>query len=159
MIAQANNEHQRALVAACGLCGMRIAEALSIKASDFNTQTENITVLIRGKGDKQRRVPVSNLAWEYLKMPVFRSFCNGDTRVIPMQDRNARAIITRLASKAELVRRVASHDLRATFATAVYDKTLDQRLVQELLGHSSGAQTEIYIGRTVNQLRAGVELG
>jgi site-specific recombinase XerD len=57
-----------------------------------------------------------------------------------------------------LRRHVSSHDLRATFATAVFDKTLDQKLVQDLLGHAYGSTTELYLGRSMHQFRNGVEL-
>jgi site-specific recombinase XerD len=156
MILHAHDERHAALIALCGLCGLRIAEALEVRASDFDLH--HMTLTVRGKGDKQRIVPVSTYAWDVLQRPVARSFCASDKPVIGLQDRHARAIVTRLGIKAGLVRHVASHDLRATFATAVYDKTQDQRLVQLLLGHASGSTTEIYIGRTFDQMKAGVEL-
>lgn len=156
MIACANNERHAALVALCGLCGLRIAEALAVKPADFDLHTMMLTVY--GKGEKARLVPVSNIAWEILQIPVTRAYVNGGGQVVDLKDRFARALITRLGERAGLRRHVASHDLRATFATEVYDRTLDQRLVQELLGHASGVTTELYIGRTNAQLHAGVEL-
>ena len=51
-----------------------------------------------------------------------------------------------LLGRLVLSRRVASHDLRATFATAAYNKSLNLRAVQRLLGHASSAQTEVYTG-------------
>lgn len=156
MIACAGNERHAALVALCGLCGLRVAEALAVRPSDFDLHAMMLT--IRGKGDKSREVPVSSVAWEVLQLPVTRAYVNGGEEVVGLKDRFARALITRLGERAGLRRRVASHDLRATFATEVYNKTLDQRLVQELLGHASGTTTEIYIGRSSAQLHAGVEL-
>jgi site-specific recombinase XerD len=156
MILHSHNERHAALVALCGLCGLRIAEALAVRPSDFDLH--EMTLVVRGKGDKQRIVPVSSYAWSVLQLPVTRAFCNGDVEVVGLKDRFARALITRLAIRAGLKRHVASHDLRATFATAVYDRTQDQRLVQMLLGHASGVTTEIYIGRSFDQFKAGVEL-
>lgn len=156
MIEVARTEQQAALVALCGLCGLRVAEALSVRPSHFDL--DEMTLTIHGKGAKQRVVPVSTYAWKVLQTPVTRAWTKGDIPVIGLKDRFARATITRLGVKARLRRHVASHDLRATFATEVYNKTLDQRLVQELLGHSSGATTEIYIERNKEQLRNGVEL-
>jgi site-specific recombinase XerD len=117
-----------------------------------------MTLTVYGKGEKERIVPISNAAWEIIQIPVIRSFVGEDAPVVGLRDRYARAVITRLAVQAGLRRRVSSHDLRATFATAVYDKTLDQKLVQDLLGHSYGSTTEIYLGRSTHQLRDGVEL-
>lgn len=156
MIAVARKPEHAALVALCGLCGCRVAEALAVRPSDFNLET--MMLLIRGKGDKQREVPVSNLAWRFLQNSVARAMIAGDIPVVGLKDRFARRVITSLGVKAELNRHVASHDLRATFATAVYDKTLDQRLVQELLGHSNGSTTEIYIAVSDHAKRNGVEL-
>lgn len=156
MIEVARDDRHAALIALCGLCGLRVGEALAVKPSDFDL--EEMTLAVNGKGEKMRRVPVSSFAWDVLQRPVVRAFCAGDVPVVGLKDRFARALITNLAIRARLRRHVASHDLRATFATEVYNKTLDQRLVQTLLGHANGSTTEIYIGRSNEQLRAGVEL-
>lgn len=156
MIAYAHSERHAALVALCGLCGLRISEALKVRPSHFDLN--EMTLTVHGKGDKERVVPVAPAAWEILQMPVIRAFIEHDALVVGLRDRYARAVVTRLAMQAGLRRRVSSHDLRATFATAVYDKTLDQRLVQELLGHANGTTTEIYTQRTIPQMRNGVDL-
>lgn len=136
--------------------GLRVAEALSVRGYDFDL--ERMTLTVRGKGDKERIVPVNEPAWDALVMPVARSIMAGGVEpVVGLKDRFARRVVTELGVKAGLQRHISSHDLRATFATAVYDKSLDQRVVQELLGHSSGQTTEVYIGRTANQMRAAVE--
>lgn len=157
MISYAGNERQAALIALCGLCGLRIAEALTVKPSDFDLHS--MFLIVRGKGDKQRKVPVSRQAWQVLHKPVLEAYCEGNDReIVRLQDRHARAIVTALGVKAGLRRRVSSHDLRATFATEVYNRTKDQRLVQVLLGHASGTTTEIYIGVTDEKMHDGVEL-
>jgi integrase len=155
MIEVCNDDRHKALVVLCGLLGLRMAEALAVRAEDFNFEEQVLTV--RGKGDKVREVPVSSFAWEVIQMAVFRAYCE-QRKVVNLRDRFARALITRLGVRAGLRRHIASHDLRATFATEVYNKTRDQRLVQELLGHASGTQTEVYILRNRDQLKAGVEL-
>jgi integrase len=156
MIAYAHTDRHAALVALCGLCGLRVSEALGVRASHFDL--DEMTLTVYGKGEKERIVPVSNVAWEIIQIPVIRSFVSEDAPVVGLRDRYARAIITRLAVKAGLRRHVSSHDLRATFATADFDKTLDQKLVQDLLGHAYGSTTELYLGRSMHQFRNGVEL-
>lgn len=156
MIAHAKKDNHAALIALCGLCGLRVAEALEIRAGDFDLN--DMMLYVRGKGDKERMVPVSTLAWDVLSKSVTRSFCSNNAPVVGLKDRFARTVITNLAVRAGLQRHVASHDLRATFATAVYNKTMNARLVQELLGHSNGATTEIYIGVSRVQLHTGVEI-
>ena len=156
MLAATRNERQRCLVALCGMVGLRMAEALSVTAKDFTFQGTEVWLTVRGKGERTRTVPVSEEAYDQIIKPLVRAMSHGG-EVVGLKDRFARRMITDLGEKAQLKRRVASHDLRATFATAVYDKTKDQRLVQWLLGHSSGRTTEGYIGVAQAQMRAGVE--
>lgn len=163
LIAATDNERQRGMIALCGMVGLRMAETLAVEADDFEFQSPGITVpgfgntpmlKVRGKGDVTRVVPVSEEAMQYLYLPIARSAGKGP--IIPLQDRFARRRVTDLGVKAGLMRRIASHDLRATFATAVYDTTKDQRLVQMLLGHKSGRTTEGYIGVKVEAMRDAV---
>lgn len=151
------NPVQRTLVALCGMCGLRVSEALAVRPSHFDLGTEKIMLHVFGKGGKERKVPVSSEAWRIMQDAVARAFVENDRLVITFKDRFARALITSLGERAKLKRRVASHDLRATFATALYDETLDQRLVQEVLGHATGAQTEIYTQPNMDRARRGVE--
>lgn len=155
LVAATDVQQRKCLIALCGLVGCRVGEALSIVPTSFETST--MTLVIRGKGDKERRVPVSTEAWEILEKSVIRAFVAGTT-VVNMQDRNARKVITTLGLRAGLRRHISSHDLRATFGTEVYNKTGDIRLVQELLGHANVTQTEVYIGVSDGALRKAVEL-
>lgn len=155
LIAVTNNEKQKALVALCGLCGLRVAEALAVEPENFDLQF--MRLLVRGKGDKMRVVPISPEAWEILSRPVTRAFVAGSRApVVGLKDRFARRVITELGTRAGLQRHISSHDLRATFATEVYNNTLDIRLVQELLGHASSQTTELYTGVHQDKLREAV---
>lgn len=156
LIAAATHEKHRTLIALCGFCGLRVAEALAVEPGDFNL-TE-MTLTVRGKGDVTRIVPVSTVAWEFLCLPVTRAWVGGGGPIVGLKDRFARRVITDLGVRAGLKRSISSHDLRATFATAVYDGCKDQRVVQELLGHANGSTTELYIGRTREQMASAVEL-
>jgi site-specific recombinase XerD len=157
LLAVTKNQKQRALIALCALCGCRVSEALSIREQDFDLIEMLLT--IRGKGDKFRVVPVSEAAWSILAESVTRARVTGCTEpIVGLKDRFARRIITELGERAGLKRRISSHDLRATFATEVYNKTLDIRVVQELLGHSSSQTTETYTAKTMNEMRRAVEL-
>lgn len=156
IIEATDNEKQRALVALCGYVGCRVAEALQVKPSDFDLR--NMKLTIRGKGDKTRVVPVSQRAWEVLAGSIGRAFVSGDAEVVGLRDRFARRVITELGEKAGLKRRIASHDLRATLATYVYDKTRNFRLVQEIMGHASSKTTELYIGVEFEAIRGAMEI-
>lgn len=156
LISVANNEKQKALIALCGFCGLRVSEALKVKPSHFDLN--EMTLRVFGKGDKERLVPVSAVAWETLQMPVTRAFVEGDRLVVGLHDRFARRVITELGVRAGLKRRIASHDLRATFATYLSSQGVHLRTIQELLGHANSTTTEIYTGVSNAQMRAAVEL-
>lgn len=151
----ARAENQRSLIALCGLCGCRVGEALSIRPSHFDMT--NMLLTIPGKGEKTRIVPVSNFAWEVLATPVGRAFIEGDREVVGLRDRFARRVITTLGERAGLKRAISSHDLRATFATEAYNLTKDIRAVQELLGHATSKQTEVYTLASLEAMRQAVE--
>lgn len=146
MLNVSRNAEQRALVGLCGLAGLRIGEALAMKVNWFNPSVMRLTV--RGKGDKERVVPVSPRCWDSIS-EAYTLAMVGDKKLIHYEDRSARKAITAIGRRAQLSRKIASHDLRATFATEVYNRTGNQRVVQELLGHANGSTTEVYIG--VNQ--------
>jgi site-specific recombinase XerD len=156
LIEVASNERQKAMIALCGLQGLRIAEALATRPSDFDLNEMCLTV--RGKGDKTRVIPVSSNSWNILAVPVTRAFVEGDREVVGLRDRFARRVVTRLGEKAGLRRAISSHDLRSTFATEVYNKTQDIRLVQELLGHASVTTTEVYTLVGLDNMRKAIEL-
>lgn len=157
MIEAAEKINQKAVVAFGGFVGCRIAETLAVTAADFNFG--EMTLTIRGKGDKQRIVPVSDEAWTVIQRPVLDTAIRDmNAPVIDYKDRFARKVVTDLGNRADLTRSVSSHDLRATFATAVYDKTKDIRLVQELLGHASSQTTELYTGVKLESMRSAVNL-
>jgi site-specific recombinase XerD len=154
MIEVASNSELKALVALMGFVGLRVHEALAMQTTWLDPKTMQLTV--RGKGDKFRIVPVSKRAWDLISDAFTKAMC-GDGTLIHYEDRSARKAITMMGQRARLSRSVSSHDLRATFATEVYNRTLDQRVVQELLGHSSSTQTEVYIGVKHYAMAAGVE--
>lgn len=153
LIGVCRNDKQRALIAMCGLVGARVSEALIVTPSDF--YLDSGTVLIHGKGDKDRVVPVSEEAQEVLMPAITRAFIY-DTKVVNLRDRYARRCITDMGVRAGLKRHISSHDLRATYATEVYNRTLDLRLVQELLGHSSSQTTEVYTKVHSEKMQAAV---
>lgn len=155
MIECAKNHEQAALATLGGFLGLRISESLSVMTTSFDLDEMMLTV--RGKGDKTRSIPVSDEAWNYLVPAYALAMNKPDRRLISYKDRFARQIITNLGLRAGLQRKVVSHDLRATFGTAVLDKTNNIRVAQELLGHASVETTQIYTGVGVAQMREAVQ--
>jgi integrase/recombinase XerC len=153
MIEAARNDEQRALIALTGMCGLRITEAREVDpVADFDLQ--EMTLSVRGKGDRTRVVPISKEAWSIMCPRVIEARINGEPTVITFTDRYARDIISSLGVRAKVKRPVSSHDMRATFATLAYNHSGgDIRAVQELLGHASVVQTQLYTGVTMEGMR------
>lgn len=145
---------RRALVALTGLCGLRVGEAIAIRSENIDRTEQALRFM--GKGDRQRTVPVSDVAWTII-LDAARVTPPGET-IVGLKDRRARSTITQLAERAALSRRVSSHDCRATLATAAFDKCKNIRVVQELLGHASPEQTQVYTGVEASAMRDAVEV-
>lgn len=146
--------HEEALIGLCGLAGLRVHEARRVRPSDLDLQTMTLTV--HGKGGKIRYVPVSARCWSAI-MGAFVETFEADTLLCPFSDRTARALVTRLGKAANLRREIASHDLRATFATIIQSETQDIMVVKELLGHASITTTQIYTQAQMQAMRKAVE--
>jgi site-specific recombinase XerD len=151
MLEGSDDDQTRVLLGLCGLCGLRISEALSVAPRDFDLDKRVIHV--RGKGDAERKVPFSEEAFDVFAIRL----ATVDERLplVGFNDRWARKLITTLGERV-LNRSIASHDLRKTFGTAVNDK-YGLRTAQELLGHASVRTTESYTLVTFETMRAAVE--
>lgn len=153
MLALTKTPTQAALVAFTGLLGLRVGEARSVTAANVNEPERTLTV--RGKGDRSRTIPISTHAWDALQ-PALRLATAGRP-IVDLPDRTARNALTSLGKEAGLARRISSHDMRATLATAAYNGTRDLRVVQELLGHASSSTTECYTGVSQDSMRSALE--
>jgi len=147
ILAICKTDDHRALVVLTGFCGLRVSEARSIKPWSFvDDGNGNITVYVRGKGDKERYVPVAPSAWAILDY-IIKKYQWGPERtefLVNLSDRGARLALTRLGKEAGVTRNVASHDFRMTFGSTVYKSSQDLRTTQELLGHASPNTTMGY---------------
>lgn len=141
----------RALVALLGCEGMRLHEALELPVEQIDLDKMSITIW--GKGNKVRTIPITMRAFEHLAPQIINARLAGRPNLMTLSDRGSRAMITELGVKARLSRPIASHDLRATFATILYNETKDIRLVQGWLGHATITTTQGYIGLTLDQMR------
>lgn len=152
-----NRDEHKLLIIFTGLHGARVSEARDVKPVDIDLVKR--TIKLYGKGGKIRYVPISDYAWKLLLPLIVVPMATAPNEpIIKIGDRSARAAITELGIRAGLSRLISSHDLRATFATHVYRKTKDIRLVQELLGHASSHQTELYIEVDENSMRSAVNI-
>lgn len=132
--------------------GMRVSEILALKAEYVNLQDGWVRVL--GKGSKERLIPVHERALSLLKQFLqirqqrFPHAADGEVFLNRRGRRLSRVQFWRdlqaLAKRAGLEGKVHPHVLRHTFATHMLQGGADLRSVQEMLGHSSLATTQIY---------------
>lgn len=151
MIEEARKPEHKALVTLIGLLGLRCGEALKVRPSDIDE--DSMTMRVRGKGDKDRIVPVHDRAYEAL-LPRLVQCWGDDGLLVPMHDRTARRAWTGIARRAGITKPSSTHDGRMTFGTVAYNNSGgDIRAVQELLGHSSVNTTENYTEVNMDKMR------
>jgi integrase/recombinase XerD len=153
----------RALLEVLYGTGARISEAVGLDVDDLDTVDG--TVLLRGKGSKERLVPVGSYALEAVDAYLVRGrpelvVAGSGTPALFLNARGGRlsrqsawAVLVRAAERAGVTRDVSPHTLRHSFATHLLDGGADVRVVQELLGHASVTTTQIYTLVTVDNLR------
>ncbi len=151
----------RALLEVLYSTGARISEAvgLDIDAVDVSTRS----VLLDGKGGKQRLVPIGRPALAALDAWLVRGRPALLTRGTPavfltarggrLSRQSAWQVLARAGERAGLTAAVSPHTLRHSFATHLLDGGADVRVVQELLGHASVTTTQVYTLVTVDSLR------
>lgn len=150
-----HGDRNSGLIGLCALAGLRISEARAVRFSHFKCTTELTTLEVRGKGDKRRVVPISRELFAILTPRICATFTT-DEIMYEVDDRTARAMITRVGRQVGLKRPISSHDLRMTFATHIYGQTKDIRLVQELLGHADTKTTTRYIEVPMDAMKSAV---
>jgi integrase/recombinase XerD len=156
----------RALLELLYSTGSRISEAVGLDVDDIDTQARS--VLLHGKGGKQRLVPVGRPAVQALDAYLVRgrpelARRGRGTFAAPAVFLNARGgrlsrqsawqVLQDAAERAGITAGVSPHMLRHSFATHLLEGGADVRVVQELLGHASVTTTQIYTLVTVHALR------
>lgn len=140
--------------------GMRISELCSLKVNDVNLYDG--TILIYGKGSKERRIqignePVINILMEYNEhFSEYRQSCDNffvNQSGKALSDQAIRRMINKYTSLASIEQHITPHMFRHTFATSLLEADVDIRYIQEMLGHSSINITEIYTHVTVAKQR------
>ena len=146
--------------------GARISELMDLTVDEVSTLSPEVPILrLRGKGNKERLVPVGKHALSALESYLVRSrpvlalsgkgtaavFLNARGGALSRQ--SAWAILQEAAERAGLKGKVSPHTMRHSFATHLLENGADVRVVQELLGHASVTTTQIYTMVTVDQLR------
>ena len=153
----------RALLEVLYGTGARISEAVGLDVDDLDTVDR--TVLLRGKGGKERIVPVGSYAVDAVADYLTRArpdlvAAGKGTPALFLNARGGRlsrqsawTVLVKAAERAGVTTDVSPHTLRHSFATHLLDGGADVRVVQELLGHASVTTTQVYTLVTVDNLR------
>lgn len=159
----------RAILELLYASGLRVSELCSLDLDDLDLA--NRTLIVVGKGRKERKVPFGAPAADALttyirsaRIDLLESSQNPpepaalfvNSRGRRIGPRSVRAMITKY-TRAEGMKEISPHDLRHSFATHLLDGGADLRSVQELLGHENLATTQIYTHVSTERLRAVYE--
>ncbi|QYG11457.1 site-specific tyrosine recombinase XerD [Microbacterium sp. PAMC22086] len=152
----------RALLELLYATGARVSEAIDLDVDDL---AHGDVLRLRGKGSKERIVPLGSYARTavdaYLTRvrPGLAMKGRASARLFlgargaPLSRQSAWLVIRAAAERAQITTDVSPHTLRHSFATHLLQGGADVRVVQELLGHSSVATTQIYTHVSVDALR------
>ena len=130
---------------------MRISELCSLGLNDIDLQER--TILIYGKGSKERRLQIGNDDVANILKMYKKSFQDeirqsahffANQNGSPLSDQSVRRLINKYSSLAAIELHITPHMFRHTFATSLLEADVDIRYIQEMLGHSSINVTEIY---------------
>lgn len=154
----------RAMMELLYTSGVRVSELTGLNIDDIDFAQSQM--LVRGKGKKERIVPVGTLALtavnnyierrgeltkkkveDHIKKPLFVSRIG--TRLTP---RSVGRIIDKYVRMSGINRKISPHTLRHTFATHLMDAGADLRIIQELLGHESLSTTQKYTSASISRL-------
>jgi integrase/recombinase XerC len=159
-------QRNQALIEVLYGTGIRVSECCNIQLSDIDLYIG--TVLVHGKGGKQRYVPFGSYAHDAIEIYINdgrksllnklskqdqHSYLFVNHRGSPLTDRGVRHVLNELIKKASLTLHIHPHMFRHTFATHLLNEGADMRSVQELLGHSHLSSTQVYTHVTKEHLK------
>jgi len=162
---KAEAQRDRAIMETLYGCGLRVSELINLEISKYFPDEGYLVV--HGKGDKERMVPVSEVAVEeiadWLKDRARMSVRPGDENILFLNRRGARLtrqrafqIVRGLAEAAGIRKTISPHTLRHSFATHLLEGGANLRAIQQMLGHESIATTQIYLHLDRTALRADI---
>ena len=156
----------RAMLEVMYASGLRVSELLSMEKKNLSLEKKMIRIF--GKGAKERYVPISDFAMEYLLKYIneVRNHCKKrDSKYIfineegkPLSRQFFWKTIKKYALQSGISDNVTPHTLRHCFATHLLENGADLRAVQEMLGHSSINTTQIYTHVSTKRIRSAYDL-
>lgn len=164
-LSKAEGARNRAIIEVLFSCGLRVSELVNMKLSDL--YLEDRVLLVRGKGNKERLVPVSSKAIADLKRWFFdRNLMKikpGEDDYVFLNRRGAHLTRTMIlimvklqAEEAGIKKTISPHTFRHSFATALLQGGADLRSIQAMLGHEKIDSTLVYTHISNEQLRKAI---
>lgn len=158
-------QRNRAILEVLYGCGLRVSELINLKISDLFLEDEYL--IVTGKGNKQRLVPLSKSAISEIKKYMLDrnllSIKRGEEDILFLNRFGKRLtrvmifyIIKKHADLANINKPISPHTLRHSFATHLLEGGANLRVIQELLGHESLSTTEIYTHLDIDFLRSEI---
>lgn len=154
-LSHGQGQRNRAIIEVLYGCGLRVSELVELKLSQVFEQEEYIVVV--GKGDKQRLVPISQEALTQINLYLEQTRSNQVTQpgcedILFLNRRGNKLtrvmifyIVKELCELAGIRKTVSPHTLRHSFATHLLEGGANLRAIQQMLGHESIETTEIYV--------------
>ncbi len=156
-------QRNRAIIETLYGCGLRVSELVTLKLSQLFFDERY--VLIQGKGNKQRVVPISPVAIEQINLYIeqtrsHQTVQRGSEDILFLNRRGAMLtrqmifhIVKQLCELAGVRKVISPHTLRHSFATHLLEGGANLRAIQQMLGHESITTTEIYVHIDRTRLR------
>ena len=147
--------------------GLRVSELINLEKRSINFEEKLIT--LKGKGNKERFVPLNYIALEYLNNYLSQ---NKNNKVFPkskylfINKKDGKPLtrqyffveLNKYAKRAGIDKKISPHTLRHSFATHLLENGADLRVVQELLGHSKIETTQIYTHLSTKKILDALDL-
>jgi len=164
------NDPVKTILRLLPLTGMRIAEICDLKSESIQQVGKRYILRFRGKGDKERIVPLSKNAWKILKSYLISNgymyedntgLMNGaifETSIgTQVKPHYVRKYTRKIAKERPILAGLSPHVLRHTFATRVNRAGVDLKTLQAMLGHSQITTTSRYLHPTADDLMDAID--
>ena len=152
-LSQPEDRRNRAIIETLYGCGLRVSELVGLRISDL--YFSDGYVIVEGKGEKQRLVPISQNAIHEIRLYMDDrrelDIKRGNENILFLNRRGSKLsrvmifyIVKQVCERCGIKKKVSPHTLRHTFATHLLEGGANLRAIQQMLGHESITTTEIY---------------
>ncbi len=152
-LSQPEDRRNRAIIETLYGCGLRVSELVGLRISDL--YFSDGYVIVEGKGEKQRLVPISQNAIHEIRLYMDDrrelDIKRGNENILFLNRRGSKLsrvmifyIVKQACERCGIKKKVSPHTLRHTFATHLLEGGANLRAIQQMLGHESITTTEIY---------------